>query len=147
MQNTNYVTELDYEIVELDEMDLYGRGTNTNNNDIGIDAPAFFREFEEKYFDKYGEVIYGMITYDVEREESQKYYCLYDKKIDEFEHIKIPESKWLRFRINSQKAKDIQEVSHKFYREFLPSVKYNLKELPELEYYHDDVTDFLVAIY
>ena len=26
-------------------------------------------------------------------------------------------------------------------------VKYNLKELPELEYYHDGITDFLVAIY
>ena len=39
---------------------------------------------------KYGEVIYGMITYGIEREESQKYYCLYDKEIKEFEHIKIP---------------------------------------------------------
>ena len=96
---------------------------------------------------KYGEVKYGMITYDIEREESQKYYCLYDKKIEEFEHINIPKSKWLRFRVNSQNAKDIQEISHRFYSEFLPSVKYNLKELPELEYYHDGITDFLVAIY
>ena len=53
----------------------------------------------------------------------------------------------LKFRINSQNAKDIQDISHKFYGEFLPSVKYNLKELPELEYYHDGITDFLVAIY
>ena len=70
-----------------------------------------------------------------------------DKEIKEFEHIKIPKSKWLKFRINSQNAKDIQNISYKFYGEFLPSVKYNLKELPELEYYHDGITDFLVAIY
>ena len=51
------------------------------------------------------------------------------------------------FRINSQRANDIQEMSHKFYLEFLPSCKYNLREIPELEYYHDNVTDFLVPIY
>ena len=146
-EDINLTTELDYEIIELEEMDLYGISITTNNNEIGKDAPIFFRQTEDKYLNKYGEVIYGMITYDEERAESQKYYCLYDKEIKEFEHIKIPKSKWLRFRIYSQKAKDIQDISHKFYREFLPSVKYNLKELPELEYYHDDVTDFLVAIY
>ena len=128
-------------------MNLYGVSIETNNEEIGKDAPKFFEETENKYQDKYGEIVYGMITYDIEREESQKYYCLYDKEIEEFEHIIIPKSKWLRFRINSRDAKDIQELSHKFYEEFLPSVKYNLKELPELEYYHDDITDFLVAIY
>ena len=146
-EEINITTELDYEIINLDEMNLYGVGITTNNDEIGKDAPKFFKQTEEKYLSKYGEVIYGMITYDIERDESQKYYCLYDKEIKEFEHIIIPKSKWLRFRINSQNAKDIQEISHKFYGEFLPSVKYNLKELPELEYYHDDVTDFLVAIY
>ncbi len=143
----NLTTELDYEIVTLAEMSLYGICIITNNEGIGKDAPVFFKQTEDKYLDKYGKVKYGMITYDKEREESQKYYCLYDKKIKEFEHIKIPKSKWLRFRINSEDAKEIQEISHKFYKEFLPSVKYNLKELPELEYYHDGITDFLVAIY
>lgn len=146
-ENINIVTELDYEIIDLDAMDLYGISILTNNELIGIDAPTFFKQTESKYLNQYGEIKYGMITYDSIREESQRYYCLYDKKIEEFEHIKIPKSKWLRFRINSQSSKEIQEISHKFYEEFLPSVKYNLKELPELEYYHDGITDFLVAIY
>ena len=146
-ENINLTTELDYEIITLEEIDLYGIGTTTNNRDINRDAPIFFKQTEDKYYNKYGKIVYGMVTYDIEREESQKYYCLYDKKIEGIEHIKIPKSKWLRFRINSQNEKDIQEMSHKFYEEFLPSVKYNLKELPELEYYHDGITDFLVAIY
>ena len=146
-EDTNLTTELDYEIINLDEMNLYGVGIITNNDGIGKDAPLFFKQTEAKFLYKHGKVKYGMITYDIEREESKKYYCLYDKKIKEFEHIKIPKSKWLRFRINSQNAKDIQDISHKFYSEVLPSVKDNLKELPELEYYHDDITDFLVAIY
>ena len=146
-ENINLVTELDYEIITLDEIDLYGISVSTNNDKIGNDAPVFFRKIEKKYLNKYGKIKYGMITYDIDREESQKYYCLYNQKIEEFEHIKIPKSKWLKFKINSQNSKDIQEISHKFYSEFLPSVKYNLKELPELEYYHDGITDFLVAIY
>ena len=146
-EDISIATELDYEIVTLDEINLYGVGITTSNDKISEDAPNFFKITEDKYLNKYGRIQYGMITYDVEREESQKYYCLYDKEIMEFEHIKIPKSKWLRFRINSQDAKDIQEVSHKFYGEFLPSVKYNLKEIPELEHYHDGITDFLVAIF
>ena len=146
-EDINLITELDYEIINLDEMNLYGIGITTNNDEIGKDAPIFFRQMEDQYLNKYGKIKYGMITYDIEREETQKYYCLYDKKIEGFEHIEIPKSKWLRFRIHSQEAKEIQEISHKFYGEFLPSVRYNLKELPELEYYRDGITDFLVAIY
>lgn len=146
-ETINIITELDYEIITLNEMNLYGVSIITNNTKIGKDAPLFFKKNTNKYVYKYGPIRYGMITYNIEREESQKYYCLYDKKIDEFEHIIIPKSKWLKFRINSQSAKDIQDMSNKFYREFLPSCKYNLKELPELEYYHDNITDFLVAIY
>ena len=146
-ENINLTTELDYEIIDLEEIDLYGVSITTNNEDISKDAPLFFSQTENKYLNKYGKIKYGMVTYDVEREECQKYYCLYDKNNKEFEHIIIPKSKWLKFRINSQDAKDIQEMSQEFYRAFLPSVKYNLKELPELEYYHDGITDFLVAIY
>lgn len=146
-EEINITTELDYEVITLDNMDLYGISISVNNKTIGVDAPIFFKKIENKYRDKYGEVKYGMITYDVVRKESQKYYCLYDKVINEFEHIKIPQSKWLRFVINSQKSDEIQDMSQKFYKEFLPSCKYNLKELPELEYYHDGITEFLVAIY
>ena len=50
------------------------------------------------------------------------------------------------FQISNNKAKDIQKASHEFYYEFLPSCKYNLRDIPELEHYHDGVTDFLVPI-
>lgn len=140
--------ELEYKIIEKNELILYGIGIETDNEKISIDAPNFFKETESNNKDKYGEIKFGMVTYkDKLREHCNGYYVLYDKTIAEFQKIIIPKSKWLVFRINSQNAKDIQEMSHKFYLEFLPSCKYNLKEIPELEYYHDDVTDFLVPIY
>lgn len=140
--------EIEYKIIKKDELILYGLGIKTNNENIGIDAPNFFKDIEFKNKEKYGKIKFGMITYDDElRETCNGYYILYDKKIDRLEKIVIPKSKWLVFRINSQNPKDIQEMSHKFYLEFLPSCKYNLKEIPELEYYHDGKTDFLVPIY
>lgn len=145
-ENIKVTNELEYEIISLDELKLYGIGIEISNTTIGNKAPLFFLETENKYRDKLGEIKYGMITYDTEREESQKYYCLYTENINNFEQITIPASKWLKFTINNQNSKDIQEISHRFYSEFLPSCKYNLKGIPELEYYHDGITDFLVAI-
>ena len=48
--------------------------------------------------------------------------------------------------INSQEACDIQKVSRQFYEKFEPSLKLNLRPIPELEYYHDDITEFLIPI-
>jgi AraC family transcriptional regulator len=146
-ETINSTSIINYEIVDLDEFNLYGVYTDTSNKTIMNDAPRLFEETENKYINLYGPIKYGMITYDIDRSESQRYYCLYDKKVSNFEHIYIPKCKWLKFRIDSQDACMIQDMSHKFYLDFLPSCKYNLKDLPELEYYHDGVTDFLVPIY
>lgn len=146
-ENINVVTEFEYEIVNLKQLELYGTFIKTDNKKISEDAPNFFHQTEEKYFTSYGQIPYAMVTYDAKRLNCQKYYCLYKEKIANFEKINIPSSKWLKFRIPSQNAQDIQKMSHRFYRQFLLSCQYNLKELPELEYYHDNVTDFLVAIY
>lgn len=138
---------MSYEVVELDEMQLFGSYVSTSNLTIEKDAPNFFREFSSKYIDIYGDVEYGMVTYTNPcREECNRYYTLYSKKIENFERINISKGKWLLFRINSQNAKDIRNLSQKFYLDFLPSCKYNLRDIYELEYYHDDVTDFLVPI-
>lgn len=143
-ENIKITNTIEYEIIKLPEIILYGKGIKTNNETISKDAPNLFKTIMKEY----GKPKYGMVTYqDKERIRCNSYYVLYDKKINTFEKITIPESKYLVFKINSQNAKDIQEISHKFYLEFLPSCKYNFKETPELEYYHDDITDFLVPIY
>lgn len=147
-ENIKITHELEYEIIELEEMILYGIGIKTNNKNICYDAPNFFKENQLKYKNEHGKIKYGMTTYEDDmREKCKEYFILYDEKISGFEKIIIPKSKWLLFRINSQNAKDIQKMTHTFYLDFLPSCKYNLKNIPELEYYHNDVTDFLVPIY
>lgn len=140
------IEPIKYEITKLPAMALFGVNVNTNNAKISRDAPKLFQRVIREYVPVYGPVKYGAISYEPTRQESQKYFCLWDREIPDFIQLKIPASKWLKFTINSQNADDIQEMSRRFYREFLPSSKYMLRELPELEYYHENITDFLVAI-
>lgn len=141
IKEMNY--NIEYKIISREELTLYGKFINTNNVKIKIDAPNLYQDCLKKY----GEPDYGMISYEEETRDNVKYYwILYNKKNVGFKKVIIPKSKWIQIRINSQNAKEIQKASEIFYTEFLPSCRYNLKNLPELEYYHNNITDFLVAI-
>lgn len=134
---------IEYKIVAREQMILYGKSKNTNNKTIREDAPNFYREIEEQY----GEPQYGMVEYkDKERRYVRSYGILYEEKFQGLEKKIIPKSRWILIRINSQETEDIQEASKVFYDDFLPSCKYNFRDLPEIEYYHDGITDFLIPI-
>lgn len=141
------LNSMEYSIVYRDEIVLYGEGVKTTENKIGKDAPSFFKEFREKYLSIYGEPNYGMTIYE-KRFESDKleYWVLYDKEIKNFTKHVIPKGRWISLKVPSQEADEIQEVTQKFYIDFLPSSKYNLRDIPELEFYHDDITEFLIPI-
>ena len=121
-------------------------------------ATSFSRAFEKFHGIKPSEVkqnpqglkVYSRIEFDenIKEKNTIEYWVLYNKEIPEkeFEKVIIPKGKWIVIKINSQEAEDIQEVTNKFYKEFVPSTNYTLKELPELEYYHDDITEFMIPI-
>ena len=74
------------------------------------------------------------------------YYCLYKEKLPGLSKYVIPKSKWIVFIIDSQEAEDIRRVSQKFYKTMFLNLQYNIRPLPELEYYHDGITEFLIPI-
>ncbi len=138
---------IEYSIITRDELVLYGKGVGTTEAQIGKDAPAFFQKFRKEYCSKFGEPNYGMTIYEKRFESDKLKYCvLYDRDFEGLDRYVIPKSKWIVLKIPSQKAKDIQEITCRFYVDFLPSSKYKLKNIPELEYYYDDVTELLVAL-
>jgi len=135
--------ELQYEIVEMDSFTLYGLGIKTDNVKIKKEAPALFTKVKKNYpMPDYGMVVYQ----DRFNSDQYEYWVLWQKKYPNMEAIKFPKTRWLKFRINSQEAEDIQKMSDRFYLKFLPTCEYSLKDIPELEYYHDDITDFLIPI-
>lgn len=146
--------KIEYSIITQDELTLYGKYILTTHDTISDDAPNFCKTMLSEYYSAYGGFDYGMTVYLNSLENSNnrfltknyEYWVLYKDEILGFDKVVIPKSKWLKFSVSSYSAQDIHELMLKFYLSFLPSCKYNLKSLPELEYYHDGVTDFLVAI-
>lgn len=146
--------KIEYSIITQNELTLYGKYILTTHETIADDAPKFCEKMKNDYSHMYGIFDYGMTVYlnsiknvnDRFSSKNYEYWVLYKNEIPEFTKITIPKSKWLKFTIPSYLSQDIHELILKFYLSFLPSCKYNIKPLPELEYYHDGVTDFLVAI-
>ncbi len=137
----------EYDIIRLPELTLYGKGIKTNKRDIQKDAPNFFKEMEKKYLSTYGPVQFGMVSYEDRFEsDNYEYWVLYEKEIPDLKKYVIPTSRYLSFHIPSQSSSEIQQLSHDFYAQFVLGCKYKFRELPELEHYHDGVTDFLVPI-
>ena len=133
----------EYSIIHRPKMILYGKKKKTSIENIKTDAPAFCKEIGKKY----GLYDYGMTEYTNRFEEDECYFwVLFDNEIEGLEKYEIPESKWICIRVNSLEAKDIQKTIKSFYANFLPSCEYTIRKLPELEYYHDNITDFLVPI-
>lgn len=135
---------IEYTIINREDIVLYGAKKETSIEGLKTDAPAFCKEMAIKYGENFN---YGMTEY-IQRFEDEKcyYWVLYDENKQGLEEYKIPQTKWISIRINSQEARDIQKMIKKFYAEFIPSSKYKIRKLPELEYYHDNITDFLVPI-
>ncbi len=144
-------TKMEYSIIQQDELVLYGKGFSTTHNKASREVPIFFKQMHQKYFPLYGEIEYGMIVYPNQKNnrfttKDLEYWILYHKPIPELTKYIIPASKWLCFHIPTIEPKQIQEMSHQFYLSFLPNCQYNIRPLPELEYYHNNTTDFLVPI-
>ena len=137
-----------YSIIEQEELVLYGKGIPTTESTIGKDAPKFYIDMNNQFYEIYGtDIPYGMTVYEKRFESDyMEYWVLYDKPMPGFQKYVIPKGKWLLFHIPSYEAKDIQKVTHEVYEKFLPSCQYNLRPIPELEHYYEGITDFLIPI-
>lgn len=134
---------LRYSIRSMDKLVLYGKGKACTEETIGKIAPSFYEEM----YSKHHLWQYGMVVYeDRFHSERLEYWVLNKEKQEGMERYEIPASKWLVFRVDTIKAKDIQELSHQFYEHFLPSCKFNLRNIPELECYYDGYMEMLVPI-
>ncbi len=138
--------DLTYEVISRPAFTLYGGHVDTDNNKISRDAPRFFAKYQREHLAKHGRPNFGMITYNPTREVCQAYYVLYKTPIPDAEQISLPAHRWLKLTVPNHRARDIQILSHQFYGSFLPSSTYAIDDLPELEYYHDNITEFWAPI-
>ena len=146
-EDNKSILDMSYRIERRDSFILYGESCKTDEEHINYDAPKFFKEMEKKYVPFYGDIEYGMVSYENRFNScNMEYWCLYRNKYDGLVEVSFPKAKWLIFRINSHEARDIQNLSYKFYYNFFPKNKFKLCNLPELEVYEDGYMEFMIAI-
>lgn len=140
-------SSLEYEIIEFATATLYGIKIKTDMAHIRHDAPALYVEAKQRY-SELGHPHYGMLNYRETRDSQNgyEYWALWGQPAPGLTPYTIKAKRWLRFRIHSQEARDIQAASDMFYKKFLPTCTYELAPEPELEYYHDNITDFLIPL-
>lgn len=149
--------DLTYAIIQMDALDLRGLEIFSDYQHIRTDAPALFANIKEHY-SALPHPDFGVLNYELGREvdESYHYYALWrsgeDRQLTadhypEFVSFTVPAMRYLKFTVPSQEAIDIQAASTNFYDQFLPTCEYQLRPEPDLEYYHDGVTDLLIPIY
>lgn len=139
--------EFNYEIIEFPSFQLFGIKVQTDYTHIKHDAPQLYLDIEQQYPER-PHPDYGMVAYDEGRDSSDcyQYWALWERRYTGCKAYRVPRSRWLKFHIASQEAKDIQAISDNFYEKFLPTCAYQLRPDPELEHYHHGTTDLLIPI-
>lgn len=139
--------ELTYEVVDLPAFTLYGTYVLTDASHINHDAPELFRQLTRQRA-AYGEPDYGMVVYRETRdsEDGYEYWVLWRTPHPELTTYEVRAGKYLKFQVPSQNERAIQSMSNRFYEKFLPTCCYELSPEPELEHYHDGVTDLLMPL-
>lgn len=148
----NRPAELKYEITTLPALKLCGLEKLTNHCQIGADAPQLYDQAAAHY-PQLPHPDYGLLDYGNGRDDDDNYhyYILWQhlaiERPAEFVDYHIPAARWLKFHIPSQSAQAIQDMTNDFYEKFLPTCEYQLRPEPDLECYHDGLTELLVPIY
>jgi len=144
--------KLEYKIITLPALELYGLEKLTNHCQIAVDAPQLFTQVAQQY-PQLPHPDYGLLDYGNGRDDDDNYHyyilwChLAVERPAEFISYHIPAARWLKFHIPTQDAQAIQDTTNSFYEEFLPTCEYQLRPEPDLEYYHDGFTELLVPIH
>lgn len=140
---------VNYEVIEMPSLVLYGLEVISDNQHIKQDAPKLF-EHVSRCFPELSHPDYGLLDYELGRDDNRRYryYVLWQEKYhDNFLTKHIAAGRWLKFHIDSQEANAIQVATDQFYADFLPTCPYQLRPDPELEHYYAQGTDLLIPIY
>lgn len=142
--------ELDFRIQKENELNFYTLFKKCNLKDIKIIAPSFWKEIESsnKYTEIFTDTTFGIIEYDelfpnpktaIYHIASKKYFCNSSK-------LAIPESTWAVFNVKEISGESMSKLSFYVYKNWIPYSGYNIRNIPELEVYYKDHTEWWLPI-
>lgn len=146
-ENSVNNSTIPYEVIELDEEKVYGKYIKTDSLRINNDAPKFWSLMNKKYKDTCGDIRYGVtVTLESNTVEKYEYWILYKDNNPDFKEFIIPKRKYFVFHINSYSEVEIQKMINIAENKFLNSLNFPLLDYPQIEYYHENGTDFYLPM-
>lgn len=148
----NFTTNitLDYKIEEKDELCFYTISQKCNIQDLKTIAANSWKEIENQtdYRLLFDETAFGIIEYDeyFPIPKTVKYHLASQRKFCKSTKFIIPKSTWAIFNVTDRTSTYMSNLSLYVYKNWIPYSGYNIRNLPEIELYHDDYTQWWLPI-
>lgn len=135
---------LSYRIEDLNKFTLYGIKREVDINNIPNIAEKLWKYVKKTYSKFNNGVIFGVIK---QIDEKFYYYCAIEEKIDGFEKIDIPKSKWIVFKNNENNdGNKIKKLFNDALDMYIPSIGFKSNQSFELEKYNSDYMEIYIMI-
>lgn len=135
--NENYY-ELNYEIKEIDNIEIYCKKTISRTHDDSLyNIRKLYKEIKEKgLYKKFNEV--GQYAISFHRKNEYIYLVGCKVKYDDTEKFIIPKGTYAIFSVGSREQKDIVKTDNGIYSRWLPSTNYNIIKDMHIELYTEN---------
>lgn len=142
--------ELDFKILEKEELTFYSIHKKCELPNIKNVAPKFWKdtEMDPQYNKIFLDINYGIIEYDefFPTPHSAKYHIALKTPFHNSTKISIPCSTWAVFNVKDISGEAMSNLSFYVYKNWIPYSGYNIRNIPELEVYYKNYTEWWLPI-
>lgn len=142
--------ELDFRIQEENELNLYSIYKKCNLPDIKVIAPKFWKDLDlsNNYTSLFANTSFGIIEYDEHfpNPKTAKYHIASKQYFKGSSKFTIPKSTWAVFNIEEINGETMSNLGFYVYKNWIPYSGYNIRNIPELEVYYQDHTEWWLPI-
>lgn len=142
--------ELDFRIQKEHELNFYSISKTCDLPNIKVMAPIFWKETElnDNYKELFNDITFGIIEYDelFPNPKTATYHIASQNRFNDSSKLTIPASTWAIFNVKDISGKAMSDLSFYVYKNWIPYSGYNIRNIPELEVYHKDYTEWWLPI-
>lgn len=150
--STNISTniELNFRIQKENELNFYSISKTCDLPNIKVMAPTFWKEteLEDNYKEIFNDTTFGIIEYDelFPNPKTATYHIASKNKFNGSSKLTIPSSTWAIFNVKNISGEAMSDLSFYVYKNWIPYSGYNIRNIPELEVYHKNYTEWWLPI-
>lgn len=142
--------ELDFRIQKENKLNFYTVSTKCNLQYIKVIAPNFWKELKSSnnYAEIFNDTTFGIIEYDefFPNPKTAKYHIASKRYFKNSSKFIIPESTWAVFNVKEINGEAMSNLGFYVYKNWIPYSGYNIKNIPEIEVYYKDHTEWWLPI-